>query len=62
MSRIGERFARLRREGQKAFVAFITAGDPGLDRTVEAALELEAGASTCSSWVCRSRTRWRTGP
>ena len=43
MSRISDRFARLRREGRQAFVAFITAGDPGLDRTVEAALELEAG-------------------
>src|SRR5262249_11472111 len=41
MSRIGERFARLRREGRKAFVAFVTAGDPSLERTVEVARELE---------------------
>jgi tryptophan synthase alpha chain len=43
MSRIGERFERLRAEGRKAFVGFITAGDPSLDRTVEAAVELEEG-------------------
>jgi tryptophan synthase alpha chain len=42
-SRIAERFARLRREGRKAFVGFITAGDPSLEGTVEAALALEAG-------------------
>jgi tryptophan synthase alpha chain len=45
MSRIGERFARVRREGRKAFVAFLTAGDPSLERTLTAARELdEAGA------------------
>lgn len=42
MSRIGEGFARARRDGRKAFVAFVTAGDPSLDRTVEAAREMEA--------------------
>ena len=45
MSRIGERFAQRRKEGRKAFVAFLTAGDPSLERTVAAARELErAGA------------------
>jgi len=33
----------LRQEGRQAFVAFVTAGDPSLDRTVEVALELERG-------------------
>ena len=42
MSRIGEAFARRRREGGKTFVAFLTAGDPSLERTVEAAGEMEA--------------------
>lgn len=42
MTRIGQRFDRLRKDGRKAFVAFLTAGDPSLDRTVEAAVELEA--------------------
>jgi len=40
MSRIGDRFAKLRAEGRKAFVAFITAGDPSLEATVEAAVAL----------------------
>jgi tryptophan synthase alpha chain len=42
MSRIGARLARRKKEGRPAFVAFLTAGDPSLDRTVAAALELEA--------------------
>ena len=42
MGRIGEAFARRRSQGGKAFVAFLTAGDPSLERTVEAAGELEA--------------------
>lgn len=41
MTRIAERFARLRKEGRKAFVAFLTAGDPSLERTISAARELE---------------------
>lgn len=45
MSRIGERFAQRRAEGRKAFVAFVTAGDPSLERTVEVALELERGGA-----------------
>jgi tryptophan synthase alpha chain len=45
MGRISERFARQRAEGRPAFVAFLTAGDPSLDRTVEAAVALDqAGA------------------
>jgi tryptophan synthase alpha chain len=45
MGRIGRSFVRRRAEGRPAFVAFLTAGDPSLDRTVEAALELDrAGA------------------
>ena len=42
-TRIGERFARLRKESRKAFVAFLTAGDPSLERTMSAARELEKG-------------------
>jgi tryptophan synthase alpha chain len=41
MSRISQRLAGLRREGRKAFVAFVTAGDPSLDRTVEVALAMD---------------------
>ena len=44
MTRIGKRFERLQKEGRKAFVAFVTAGDPSIDRTVEAAMAMdEAG-------------------
>jgi tryptophan synthase alpha chain len=42
MTRIGERFERRRSEGRPAFVAFLTAGDPSLARTVEIAAGLEA--------------------
>ncbi|TYO95694.1 tryptophan synthase alpha chain [Geothermobacter ehrlichii] len=33
MSRIAETFARLKREGRKALIPFLTAGDPDLDTT-----------------------------
>jgi len=42
VSRIADQFARCRREGRKAFVAFVTAGDPSLERTITAACDLEA--------------------
>lgn len=45
MGRIGERFERRRGEGRAAFVAFLTAGDPSLDRTVDAAGELDAAGA-----------------
>ena len=41
MSRIAERFAQRRAEGRPAFVGFVTAGDPSLERTVELAAELD---------------------
>jgi tryptophan synthase alpha chain len=45
VSRIGERFVARRAERRPAFVAFLTAGDPSLERTVELAAELDlAGA------------------
>jgi tryptophan synthase alpha chain len=44
-SRISDRFAKLRASGELGLVAYITAGDPRLDRTLEFALALdEAGA------------------
>jgi tryptophan synthase alpha chain len=45
VSRIGERFARRKTEGRPAFVAFLTAGDPSLERTVRGAAELEAAGA-----------------
>jgi tryptophan synthase alpha chain len=45
LGRISQRFARRRAEGRPAFIAYLTAGDPSLDRTVGAAVELDgAGA------------------
>jgi tryptophan synthase alpha chain len=40
VTRIGASLTRLKAERKKAFVAFITAGDPSLARTVELAVEL----------------------
>ncbi|MGB8506810.1 MAG: tryptophan synthase subunit alpha [Pyrinomonadaceae bacterium] len=46
MNRIGETFARLRREGRRGFIPFITAGDPDLETTRALILELaRSGAS-----------------
>jgi tryptophan synthase alpha chain len=41
MTRISQRMLELKRRQQKAFVAFVTAGDPSLDRTVEVALAFD---------------------
>lgn len=44
-NRIDARFQQLRADGKRAFVAYICAGDPTLDRTVDLVLALEqAGA------------------
>jgi len=45
VTRIGDRFARLAGERRRAFVAFLTAGDPSLDRSVELALAAERGGA-----------------
>lgn len=39
MNRIGQKFRKLRREKKKAFIAFITCGDPNLATTERLALE-----------------------
>ncbi|MFA5354595.1 MAG: tryptophan synthase subunit alpha, partial [Thermodesulfovibrionales bacterium] len=41
MSRIKKRFAELKKEGRKAFIAYIMAGDPDLERTRGNVLLLE---------------------
>ncbi|MCA1593339.1 MAG: tryptophan synthase subunit alpha [Acidobacteria bacterium] len=46
MSRIGEAFTRLKQEGRRGFIPFITAGDPDLETTRGFVLELaRSGAS-----------------
>ena len=42
MGRIEERFTALNKEGRKAFVAYLTAGDPDLEATEKLILALEA--------------------
>ncbi|PRY95597.1 tryptophan synthase alpha chain [Hasllibacter halocynthiae] len=42
MGRIGERFAELEAEGRKAFVAYVMAGDPDFDRSLEVVRGLPA--------------------
>lgn len=46
MSRLDELFSQHRREGRKAFIPFITAGDPDLKFTAEAMKELDS--ANCS--------------
>lgn len=43
MTRIGRKFAELHAAGRKAFVGFVTAGDPSIERTVVLASQLEQG-------------------
>src|SRR5437867_7256980 len=44
-TRITELFARLKREGRKGFIAYITAGDPAPDRTPDLVDALERGGA-----------------
>jgi tryptophan synthase alpha chain len=41
MTRIGTTFDRLKTEGRKGFIAYVTAGDPSLDDTVDIVRRLE---------------------
>ena len=45
MRAIGQKLAQLHGRGQKAFIPFITAGDPDLETTVRLVLELERAGS-----------------
>jgi len=45
MNRIEERFEKLRKEERKAFIPFLTAGDPDLETTKALVLELERRGS-----------------
>ena len=46
MSRIAEQFARLKQNGRKGFIPFVTAGDPDLQTSLEIVLKLaELGAT-----------------
>ncbi|WP_372846332.1 tryptophan synthase subunit alpha [Pontiella sp.] len=41
-SRIDRRFAELKKQGKKGFIAYLSAGDPNLEDTVDIVLRLEA--------------------
>jgi tryptophan synthase alpha chain len=45
MNPIDERFANLRSAGKKAFIPFVTAGDPDIVTTAAAVRELDASGS-----------------
>lgn len=45
MTRLSATFQSLAAQGRRAFVAFVTAGDPTLERTIEVALQAEAGGA-----------------
>ena len=45
MNRIDRKFADLRSEGKKAFIPFITAGDPSLETTISLVLKLESAGA-----------------
>ena len=63
-NRISARFAQLREDGRKAFVAYICAGDPDLDTTVELVCALaEAGVDIVELGIPYSiRWRWSNQP
>lgn len=46
MSRIAAAFTRLRREGRRGFIPFITAGDPDLETTRQLLIELSHAGAT----------------
>ncbi len=46
MTRIAQTFARLKQDGKKGFVPFITAGDPDLETTRDLILELDRAGAT----------------
>jgi len=45
VTRIGRRFAERASRGEPTFVAFVTAGDPSLERTLDVVRQLEAGGA-----------------
>ncbi len=47
MSRIGTRFAELKKRGEAALIPFVTAGDPDLETTLEILRALEKGGADC---------------
>src|SRR5512141_701976 len=47
MTRIGKKFAELRRRGEAALIPFVIAGDPDLETTLDILRALEKGGADC---------------
>ena len=62
MNRIDRKFAQLKKQGKKAFIAFITAGDPDLKTTRELVLAFEKAGVDIVELGVPFPTPWRTGP
>ena len=45
MNRIDEKFAKLKENGKKALITYVTAGDPSLEKTEEAVYAMERGGA-----------------
>ena len=45
MNRIDEKFAKLKENGRKALITYVTAGDPSLEKTEEAVYAMERGGA-----------------
>ena len=61
MNRIDALFARLRSEGRRALMPFVTAGDPDLPTTAALITELVRAGRTWSRSGFRTPTRSPTG-
>ena len=61
MNRIDALFTRLKTEGRRALMPFITAGDPDLPCTAALITELVRSGRTSSRSVSRTPTRSPTG-
>ena len=58
MNRIVEKFSALKREGRKAFIVYIGAGDPNLEATRKLGLAFDRRLGNCSSvWLERRKSR-----
>ena len=58
MTRLDRRFADLQKQGKKGFIAYLSAGDPNLEDTVDIVLRLEDAGWTLSSSGSRFPIRW----
>ena len=59
MNRIDKKFSALKKKKAKAFIAYVTAGDPSLPMTGKIVLELErSGADIIMTYYAKDVARW----